>query len=368
MRDLLEVNEASTSSRNSVLNGWLASPFDHRVIIRWGEKVACRTGVRRALGADMKRFIILIALLTVASMALAQAVVTSSGQATLQGPGVMPAPASGPLLVTPLVHLGVAPPAVGATNATLGNTAGASNATAQQVQPPAPVTMLPEINLGQGAVYQVPVPVGTTAMGPASTVVVVAPGTASAGAAGASAPAPYFERGVTTAMPWQAGTGIGDRSLGELARENRQQGQAMQTRTFTNQDVEKLSNQGVGTVGGTAGAAVSSGNATYPANNGVITNPSAVAQPAQPGVAQPSNPPAQVQPSNPQPRASQTAPSTPPSSEMAQATQPPSPAGAANQNPDQNAPAGRELPRSGSILPLVTVVGLLATGAGLLSR
>ncbi len=321
--------------------------------------------------------LLIISLLAVVSLGWAQAVVTNSGQATTQGPAVTAAPVSGPVLVTPIVHLGVAAPSAGATNATAG-TAGATNATVQQVQPPSSVSIIPEINLGQGTVYQVPIP--ESAAAPSTAVVLVGNPTGSM-TAGATAAA--FDRGVSAGTPWQPGTGIGDRSLGEVARDYRQQVQNAHARTYTNQDVERLANQGVGLVGGTSGTAVSSGSNAYPANNGVITNTPAVAQPtqpntAQPGVAQPSSngmpittspqPPAnnQAQPP-PASNQNQAAPTLPPASEMAQANVPPAPGS------EQNAQGGaqnnrRELPRSASLLPLIAAVGILATGAGLLAR
>ena len=85
---------------------------------------------------------------------------------------------------------------------------------------------------------------------------------------------------------------------------------------------------------------------------------------------QPANPPAVQQNSQPQQTSPfskpSAAPSTPPR-QMSQATTPPNPA---DQNAAANEPAGtqRTLPKTGSLLPIIAIVGLGATAAGLLSR
>ena len=84
----------------------------------------------------MKRLALLTVLLALASLGFAQAVITSSGQATTQGAAITPAPVSPPLLIAPQVHLGPPAPSMGATSSTLGSAVGAANATTEIGQPP----------------------------------------------------------------------------------------------------------------------------------------------------------------------------------------------------------------------------------------
>jgi hypothetical protein len=282
----------------------------------------------------MKHLFLLIALVTLASVAVAQVVVTSSGQATTPGPAVVPTPVSPPLLVAPQVYLGGPLPQVGATNATEGNTAGAANATGQIPSPPTTPAMVPEINMGEGTVYTIPVPLATSS--PVMNLGV----TGSAGTSEAPAMAERFELGVRAP---ESGTGLDGRSLGEIAREYRQREQNMQARVYTNEDINRMASAS----GGMAGVAAAAAAAPPSANNGAVNNAPAVAAPAgvspiPGGVAQPVSPP-------PQPQAQ---PSTPP------------PAAAQNQTGTQEG----QLPHSASFLPLVAVVGFLATAIGLLSR
>src|SRR5690349_12688354 len=99
------------------------------------------------MGALMKRWILFTITLTlISTLALAQAVVTPSGQATTQGAAVPVAPASPPLVTTPLIHIQDVPtPTVPPT--------GATNSTAEQPKPPEPVAIRPEITLGPANVY-----------------------------------------------------------------------------------------------------------------------------------------------------------------------------------------------------------------------
>jgi hypothetical protein len=159
--------------------------------------------------------------------------------------------------------------------------------------------------------------------------------------------------------------GLNGRSLGEIARENRQRMQNANARTFTNADVAKAANSG-----GMAGAATSAANASYPGDNGVInSNGVAVDNSSQAGVAAP-QPGATPGQANVPPATEQkpsAAGSVPPQSAQAQ-----TPANPADQNAAANNAANqseqRTLPKSGSFLPLVAVVGIAATAAGLLSR
>ena len=270
----------------------------------------------------MKRWFLLIVTLTlISTLALAQAVITPSGQATTQGAAVPMAPISPPLVTTPLIHLG---------------TAATTNGNAATGEPPSQVPIRPEISLGPANVY-----VGQTAVIPANS-------ETNETNANATEQRRAVNLGVSSSTAMTYDDGTHGRSLGEIARENRQRMQNANARTFTNADVERA-----GGTGGVSGVATNPANAGYPADNGVI-NSSGIA--TQTGTAAPAN--------GQKPEAA-TAPH-----EMAQAQTPANPAdqaagtgAAADQNTEQ-----RTLPKSASPLPLLALLGFTATGAGLLAR
>ena len=312
----------------------------------------------------MKRWALLIVFLTlISTLAVAQAVVTPSGQATTQGVAVPVAPAvSTPLVATPLIHLGTPPATNGATNATAGNNAGAVNQTIDMPHPPTEVQIRPEISLGQSAVYIQPATGSNPETAPASAAQPVGRQPVNLGVSSAGA------------VPFDDGTN--GRSLGDIARANRQRTQNANARSFTNADVARVSGGG-----GVSGIATSQANSAYPLDNGVINSTgiatstatetgAATAPAANAGSANvpPANQPAMPitsQPSTEKPSAA------PMPHEMSQAQTPANPA-------DQNATKTtattdqdneqRTLPKSGSFLPLMAIVGLGATAAGLLSR
>lgn len=204
----------------------------------------------------MKRWLVFIVTLTlVSTLAVAQAVVTPSGQATQQGAAVPVAPVSPPLVTTPLMHLGNAPTTAGLSTA-------AVTTPSATPEPPSAIPICPEIDLGPETVY-----VGPTATNAANN---------NANAPNATATVygrQLFDRGVNSNADVGVDDGTHGRSLGEIARENRQRRmQAANAKTFTNADVERLSS-----AGGVSGIVTSTTNTTYPADNGVITQ---VAEPA----------------------------------------------------------------------------------------
>jgi hypothetical protein len=320
----------------------------------------------------MKRWALLIVTLTmISTLVVAQAVITPSGQATTQGAAVPAAPAaSTPLVATPLIHLGTPPAANGASNATTGNNAGAVNQTIDMPHPPTEVQIRPEISFGQTAVYVQPA-TSSNSENENNT------------AANASQPTgrQAVNLGVSSAGAVPFDDGTNGRSLGDIARANRQRSQNANARSFTNADVARVSG-----AGGVSGIATSQANSGYPGDNGVInsgaiatststeagtatppainagsTNVPPANQPAMPVTSQPSN---EQQP--------QQKPSAAPAPhEMSQAQTPSNPA---DQNaaktsapPDQDNEQ-HTLPKGGSFLPLMAIVGVGATAAGLLSR
>jgi hypothetical protein len=313
----------------------------------------------------MKRWaLFIIALTLISTLALAQATVTPSGQATTQGTAVPSTPISPPLVATPLMHLGVAP----TQNVGTSTAAVTSNPSATP-EPPSAVPIRPEIDFGPQNVY-----VGPT--NPTADNNANANGNAAVSVNGRQ----IFDRGVHSSEATSIDDGTRGRSLGDIARESRQRAQSAQARTFTNADLDRMAN-----AGGVSGIATNPNNPTgYPADNGVI-NPNGVAanaanNNAQPGVATPSNVPPTTeqqvtQPVTPFTAKPQTntqpqqkpsaAPPTP--QQMSQANTPANPADQNGAN-GQNNGEQKTLPKSGSFLPLMAVVGLGATAAGLLSR
>lgn len=319
----------------------------------------------------MKRWALFIFALTLAStLAFAQATVTPSGQATQQGAAVPMAPISPPLVATPLMHLGVAPTQnVGTSTAAVTST----NPSATPA-PPSAVPIRPEIDFGPQNVY----------VGPTNPTADNTNSSANTSGNATTTGRQVFDRGVHSGEVAALDDGTHGRSLGDIARENRQRAQSAQARTFTNADLDRMAN-----AGGVSGTATSMNNATsaYPADNGVI-NPNGVAANAAngnapAGVATPSNVPAATEQQNAQPatpftpKAGTAQPQQKPSAaappqQMSQANTPANPAdqnaAASSSTTDQNNGEQKTLPKSGSFLPLMAVVGLGATAAGLLSR
>jgi len=303
----------------------------------------------------MKRVALCILLLTISVWAVAQAsqpgtnagnsvaqtyvvpgVITGpGGLSTNTGTAVILAPPSMPLVVTPEFHLSTVNPAIGATNATQGNNAGAANATAGMPVPPRIITTVPQFSTVGAAVTQTLPPQEGLGISAASS---------ATGASGAGQPvmivnnSVLFDRGVGS-NGLVVGGGTDGRSLGEIARENRQHEAGANAHLYTNDDINRINAQPATTVGGMSGAAVGAGNP--PQQQPIYSNPPAVAQPS-------TAPPAANPPANPG------------------VSQPVPPAG--NTPPDESQTEQRQLPGSGSTLPLMAVMGVLATGAGLLAK
>lgn len=292
----------------------------------------------------MKRwFLPIVTLILISTFAAAQAVVTPSGQATQQGAAVPVAPVSPPLVTTPLMHLGNAPTSSGRSTAAITSTSPAP-------EPPSGVPIRPEIDFGPQVVYVGP-PTPNT-----DNTNATAPNTGSVNGRR------IIDLGVHSETALMADDGTHGRSLGDIARDNRQRMQSVNARNFTNSDVERLAGGG-----GVSGIATNPANNAYPSDNGVI-NSNGVA--TQTGVAAPANvPPAtdqSAQPAVPVTTETNQKPSagTPPPT-MAQAQTQANPA-------DQNAAAAsneaRTLPKSASPLPLLGLLGFATAGAGLVVR
>ncbi len=174
----------------------------------------------------MRKLLLLSATVLLVGVAFGQVTVLS-GYTTNQGwGGYYPAPPFVPLVTTPIVTLDtVSPSAVGASNATSGMIAGATNATLSMVQPP----LYP--------VYTVPVWSGYNLVAPA---LAAAPAPAPGGEAppppaSAAAAAHHLEIGVVTRQVNVAGA----------AKIPRQHEHAV--RVYTNADIDRI-NQQNGTV------------------------------------------------------------------------------------------------------------------------
>jgi hypothetical protein len=271
-----------------------------------------------------------------------------AGPSTNTGTAVIIAPPSAPLLVTPEVHLTTVVPQVGASNATPGNTAGAANSTATMPVPPRILTTVPQFS----GITVTPAPAETT------------------GAASATFNAGI---GVGSGMSVGASDNTGGKSLGELARENRQREAGVNARTYTNQDIERINQQPAMQVGGMAGVAVGAGTAAGEQQQSPSVNMPVVSQPttnppsSSPGVSQP------VPSSNAQPDQSQAVPPSELGQQPAQMAQANPSANPADSNAQASSTSSeqrgdRQLPAASSILPMMALVGVLAAGAGLLAR
>ncbi|HEU5450984.1 MAG TPA: hypothetical protein VFU76_03310 [Terriglobales bacterium] len=269
------------------------------------------------------------------------------------------APASPPLLVTPIVHLGSVTPGVGATGSAGGNPVGATSFPNSLSSPPPPVTIVPEISYPGEAMNSATVAAGRViAIGP--PVPDLGPGAGENSAYAGQQPLPQGE------------------SLAEYAAKFRSKNQNQSAHVYTNADVDRINQQ----TGGVTGTAVNAGNppgVTTPAGN---NSQPAVGQPAgqpqtTPGVTTP-QPNQPRSPFTPHPQAEMGSSPMQQPAEMAQANPPAQPGSAAgatdngaaantetSQSSGQNQPT---LPRSASPLPLMAVMGFLAATAGMFLR
>jgi hypothetical protein len=327
----------------------------------------------------MRSVLFTLVLLMISALAFGQAVVTPSGVATSNGIAIPVAPVSPPLLVTPIVHLSNAP--------TEPSPSGISALAAPQ-SPTAPSSRA-EIEYGQPtAIYLTqPSPVEPASVAPSS--------------APAATP-PQVDLGVNSSAAIAVSDGQNGRSLGEIARQMRQNMQNANAKLYTNSDVEQLPTAG-GITGTTASVPPQQfpPNGEYPVgNNGVIEQNG---QPMGQAIATPGNsaannggtateqplpaqPPANQQPMNQAPTSAppnntqpeqQPAPQKPsagtiPPPQTSQAEVPANPAdqnaAAAPSNAPANQPTHGSLPKSASLLPLIALVGAGATIAGLMAR
>ena len=307
-----------------------------------------------------------LALLMTAALAFGQAAVTPSGQATTAGVAIPIAPVSPPLLVTPIVHL--------STASTL---PGSNNGAVAASEPPTAPGIRAEIQYGQPVMY------------------VTAPQTAPAESANASSPGTSnnqaaFDMGVTSnGGAVVADNGLNGQSLGEVARQLRQNMQNANAKVYTNSDVNAMPNAG-GITGMASNASPQQppSDGAYPVgDNGVIRqngqavaspqNPNGNATPQQPATEQPARTNEQTQPRSPfappmnaQPPQKPSA-GTPPPQQMSQARVPANPAdqnAASAQDSSQQENSKKTLPKSASLLPLIALVGAGATVAGLMAR
>ncbi|MGI9103329.1 MAG: hypothetical protein ACR2IF_12900 [Terriglobales bacterium] len=288
---------------------------------------------------------------------------TSTGTAFISG---SPLP---PLMVTPEVHLSTVAPSAGATNATPGNIAGAINSTLAMPQPPTIVTTVPEVSSAPANMFMTPAPQQVPG---ASTLTYATPG---AGATGpyntgvgimvpGGATVSYVDRGVGSGAATVAGD-TGGLSLDEMARDSRQHG-AQNARVYTNSDIQRINQQPGVTVGGMTGAAMGAGNSgvPQPSNNmPVVSQPAGSTMPSNPGVSTPVPPS-----SNPPEQSSIASPTSNEPVQMAQARPPAGQESAGQPAQQGSSRRGRQLPSSGSVLPLMAVVGFAAAAAGLLSH
>lgn len=174
----------------------------------------------------MRKFMLICAVVLLAGAAFGQVTILS-GYATNQGwGGYYPAPPFVPLVTTPIVTLDtVSPSAAGASNATTGMVAGATNATLSIVQPP----LTP--------VYTVPVWSGYDIVGP-----VPVPAAVSAPEA---PPQPPVQRAAAAPHHVEVGIASSEVAVAPLAKIPRQHEHAV--RVYTNADIDRI-NQQNGTV------------------------------------------------------------------------------------------------------------------------
>ena len=302
----------------------------------------------------------ILTVLALATCSFAQVTVTNSNFATTPGPAFPAVPASPPIVYTPVVQLGQAP-----------------------TQP----------------MQAVATPNGLIAVGPQQEQQAAQENATLAPAASATP----FNFGVAQFDAPAAAGGVGQdingKSLGDIAREQRQHPVGTNARVYTNTDIDQLNQTGNAVTNPSAQA----NNAdNWSPNNGVInpgapteSQPNAVGAPAQQnqsptGVHSPFAPKPQGQTYSPagiemtptQPQARPQADIHPlrtrDNVELAQNTAPTSPqdqAADANaqSHPAQNPPAQdqaqtSQLPRTASKLPLVGVAGLFSISMGIFVR
>jgi hypothetical protein len=242
------------------------------------------------------------------------------------------------------MHLGNAPTTSGTSTAAITSTSPAA-------EPPSGVPIRPEIDFGPQVVY----------VGPPTPN--VENNNANSANAGSGNGRQMVNLGVHSDSAMLADDGTHGRSLGDIARDNRQRMQGANARSFTNADVQRMAG-----AGGVSGIATNPANNAYPPDNGII-NSNGIA--TQNGVASSTNvPPANEQ--NAQPASPFTA--KPANEKPSAATNPPemaqaqTPANPADQNAAPSTTEQRTLPKSASPLPLLALAGLTATIAGLLAR
>ena len=173
----------------------------------------------------MRKLLLMCALLLLVGAAFGQVTIVS-GYATNQGwGGSYPAPPYVPLVTTPIITLDtVSPSAAGASNASTGMVAGASNATLSIVQPP----LTP--------IYTVPVWSGYD---------LVAPGVAPLAAAVPEAAPPQLASRATAPRHVGMGIATSEVDVAPMAKIPRQHEHAV--RVYTNADIDRI-NQQNGTV------------------------------------------------------------------------------------------------------------------------
>lgn len=173
----------------------------------------------------MRKLLLMCALVLLVGAAFGQVTIVS-GYATNQGwGGYYPAPPYVPLVTTPIITLDtVSPSAAGASNASTGMVAGASNATLSIVQPP----LTP--------IYTVPVWSGYD---------LVAPGVAPLAAAVPEAAPPQLASRATAPRHVGMGIATSEVDVAPMAKIPRQHEHAV--RVYTNADIDRI-NQQNGTV------------------------------------------------------------------------------------------------------------------------
>ncbi len=206
-------------------------------------------------------------------------VTNSNGVSTNTGTAVIVAPPSSPLVVTPEFHLAATAPSIGATNATAGNTAGAMNSTSQLAVWPRVITTVPEFSNAGAAVNTGNFETGVTGGAANGTTGLAGNGVFVLGQSA------RFDRGVGSGSMLAAGGDTDGRSLGEIARDNRQQAAGANARVYTNKDIDRINAQPTTNIGGISGAAVGA------AGSAPNQQPSSM-----PAVAQPTNPPSNSNP------------------------------------------------------------------------
>ncbi len=298
----------------------------------------------------MRRWFLAILPLVPLAM-VGQSVVTQSGTVTSSGQAIPVAQPGAPLVITPEISFRtVSPSPMGASNATANNIAGATNATfAPPVVSAAPtqveyVTPYPSV-VGAGSSY-------ASEMNPAN-----AP-------SGVATRLQGFDRG---AGQFNSVYDLGaqpEASLGELAREWRQKKAALNARTYTNEDINRIQQQNAG--GGLSGTAVNAGNSTNaPATPGQPG--SNIGAPAAPSTATPENAAPPQPPAQPAPPPPQAAVQQQPMGSQGQQS-PNVQEQTAPEAQNQAAQGGKELPGTASPLPALLLLGVGAGSIGFMTR